>query len=168
MANKEKTAVAEPKTKTKSKASIDDVLSAINGLTDVVSSLVKSTLATPASVPVAEKVAPAIQQPEPANDPQKFPVPQEYRLIVENTLNKRFGVEINYVGDIASFEFSILVPREYSNAAKPHWDTYKEDRRSKVIANALGINGVREWASKVYENFPNETKSQIVFDRAQP
>ena len=97
-----------------------------------------------------------------------LPVPTEYREIVNSTLNKKFGIEIAYPSDTASFEFSILVPKEYSNAGLPHWETHKEDRRSRVIINALGVNGVREWATKVYENFSNETRSQIAFDRAQP
>lgn len=98
----------------------------------------------------------------------KFPIPVEYREIVNLVLNKKFGVDIDYKADTAGFEFAILVPEEYSNAGKPHWETYKEDRRSKVILNALGVNGVREWATQVYENFGPETKSRITFERSQP
>lgn len=166
MAKESKTVAPVKEAKAK-KASIEDVLAAIGGLTDVVSSLVKSTIsANEKAAPVAAPVSAPVAEPlEVKTD--KFPVPQEYRLMVETILNKKFDVEIDYIGDIASFQLAILVPRQYSNAAQPHWDTFKEDRRAKVIANALGMNGVREWATKVYENFPNETKSQIVFDRAQ-
>lgn len=97
-----------------------------------------------------------------------FPVPYEYQELVNTLLNKHFSIEINYLPDAASFEFSILVPQKYSNASASHWATYKEDRRTKVIQNVLGANGVREWVLKVYENFPTETKSAITYDRAQP
>lgn len=95
------------------------------------------------------------------------PVPLEFVEVINTTLNRKFGVEVNYMADTASFEFSILVPQQYSNAAKSHWDTYHEDRRSKVIENALGVNGVREWATTVYNNFNVETRSAITAGRAE-
>lgn len=96
-----------------------------------------------------------------------FPIPVEYQEIVDTLLNKKFKVDIGYLADAAAFSFSILVPREYSNASQSHWDTYKEDKRTKVIQNAYGANGVREWVLHVYENFPPEIKSAITFDRGQ-
>lgn len=96
----------------------------------------------------------------------QHPIPIEYRHTVDTILNNRFGIELEYLPDGAAFQFSVLVPEEYSNAAKPHWETYKEDRRSKVISNALGVNGVREWATLIYENLGMETKARITHDRA--
>ncbi len=98
----------------------------------------------------------------------EFPIPYEYQELINTILNKKFRIEIKYPGDAAAFEFAVLVPQEYSNAGKPHWDTYHEDRRSKVILNAYGANGVREWVTQIYENFPPETKSRITYDRSQP
>lgn len=142
---------------------IADVVTSVNTLADSINKLVstyekKDTPPTP--TPVAVEEAPKVF-------PPVTPIPLEFREIVEHTLNKQFNVEVTYMHDAAAFEFSILVPEKYSNAGKPHWQTYKEDRRSKVILNALGSNGVREWASKVYENFDAETKARITFDRAQ-
>jgi hypothetical protein len=82
-------------------------------------------------------------------------------------LNKKFDIQINYMPDTSAFELAVLVPQEYSNAGKPHWEMYHEDRRSKVIENALGITGVREWMTQIYENFGPETKSKIAFERTQ-
>ena len=95
----------------------------------------------------------------------KFPIPAEYVEVVHTVLNKNFGINIEYASDAPQFTFDILVPEKYSNAGKPHWETYKEDRRSKVILNALGITGVREWAQKVYDNLTPEVKAQINIDR---
>lgn len=97
-----------------------------------------------------------------------FPVPYEYQELVNTILNKHFGVEINYLPPQAAFEFSILVPKKYSNALPAHWETYHEDRRMKVIQNAYGANGVREYLSQVYNNFPQDIQSAITYDRAQP
>ena len=95
----------------------------------------------------------------------KFPIPFEFRDAVEDILNKAFGIEIHYQSDNAAFQFDIIVPEQYSNAGKPHWETYKEDRRSKVIMNQLGVAGVREWAQKVYDNLSPEVKAQVTIDR---
>ena len=148
-----------PKTK---EASMNDVLTAISGLTEVVSKLVEDK--KPVEQPV-NKVETIVNT---APVESKFPIPVEYRNIVDTVLNKKFEVDLDYSGDSASFNFSILVPKEYSNAGLPHWETYHEDRRTKVIVNALGVNGVRDWATQVYENFNPETKSRITFDRTQP
>lgn len=94
-----------------------------------------------------------------------IPIPYDFREAVESTLNKKFGIDIEYKQETAAFAFSILVPKEYSNAGEPHWQANGEDRRTRVIQNAMGVNGVREYAQLVYENFPQEIKSRIVFDR---
>lgn len=96
-----------------------------------------------------------------------FPIPAEFREVVDTVLNKKFDIQIEYLSDSAAFLFSILVPKEYSNASPAHWQSMHEDRRTRTILNALGANGVREWATKVYENFDPETKSRITFDRSQ-
>lgn len=130
----------------------------ISTLTDIVHSLVKK----PEAPKVEPEVAPQVSM------AGGFPIPVEYREIVDNNLNKKFGIDINYLSDTASFEFSVLVPKEYSNASPTHWETYHQDRRSRVIQNAYGANGVRDWVMLVYENFGPETKSRITFDRSQP
>lgn len=97
----------------------------------------------------------------------KFPIPYEFQELKNTVLNKEFGIEIDYIPDQVAMHFHILVPKKYSNAGAPHWETYKEDRRSQVIANALGANGVRSWMEQVYNNFSEATKSLIMYDRAQ-
>lgn len=139
-----------------------DILKLLLQLSDRMDNLEKEKEALPP--PVSTGTPPAITPPVTAQS--QYPIPIEYREIVDTLLNKRFGIEINYMSDTSSFEFSILVPRDYSNAAKPHWETYKEDRRSRVIINALGANGVREWTTLVYNNFDMETKARITHDRS--
>lgn len=96
----------------------------------------------------------------------KMPVPASFTDAVNTILNNKFTVEIEYSSNTPNFGFSIIVPKEYSNAGKPHWDMYKEDRRTKMISNAEGVEGVKIWVQKVYDNFDMETKSKIAADRS--
>lgn len=112
----------------------------------------------------AVAVAP-VEAPAPIEEKAAFPVPSEWSEAVNTTLNKRFKVEVDYNSDTPTFGFSILVPKEYSNASKNHWEMYKEDRRTRVINNADGVGGVKQWVERVYNNFDNETKAKITSDR---
>ena len=160
---------AAPKEK---KASLDDVLNAITKqaeafgtLTEVMTKAMTPPPAPPQVVDLANSTAAAVSS-EPVKIVNGFPVPTEYQELVNTMLNKNFEVQINYQPDTAAFEFAILVPKNYSNAGDAHWNTYKEDRRSKVIDNAFGANGVRNWVQKIYDNFNDETKSRITYDRS--
>jgi len=126
-----------------------------------------------ALVSLSDRVGALEAKPEPAKTPEvvapvvdsKFPIPVDYQDAVDTILNKHFKIELTYPTDQAAFEFTIFVPEKYSNAGKPHWDMYGCDRRTRVIQNALGLLGVREWCTKVYENFSAETKAAITMDR---
>lgn len=109
-----------------------------------------------------KEVAPITEQPK----QPEYPIPLEYRQIVDSVLNSNFNIRCIPSKDSPTFEFGILVPREYSNAPVPHWDTYKEDYRPKSITYAEGVTGVKMWVDKVYDNFSNEIKAKIVADRA--
>lgn len=100
-----------------------------------------------------------------APEPNGVPIPADYQTAVNDGLNAKFRVEIEYSSNSPFFGFSVLVPKEYSNAGKPHWDMYGEDRRTRVISNAEGLQGVKQWTERVYNNFDNETKARITSDR---
>lgn len=110
----------------------------------------------------AVEVAPLEEVTAPKNE---NPVPSDYSAAVREGLNSQFNVEIEYSSNTPFFGFSILVPKTYSNAPKPHWDMYKEDRRTRMISNAEGLQGVKLWVERVYNNFDNETKARITSDR---
>lgn len=140
-----------------------DVLSAIDNLAETIGTSLKPKGPETSVQPVPTEPTQNVTAP---TDFQ-FPIPVEYREAIDTILNKRFGIDVKYLGDTAAFEFSILVPKGYSNAGEKHWETYHEDRRSKIILNAFGSNGVREWATQVYQNFGPEIQSLIVHDRAE-
>ena len=72
-------------------------------------------------------------------------VPSDLLAVSKTILNDKFKFECNPLPDQPAFCFTIIVPQEYS-------DSKEEDRRSKVISNALGANGVREWCVLVKQN----------------
>ncbi len=110
----------------------------------------------------AVEVAPLEEVTAPKNE---TPVPSDYLEAVNLGLNSQFRVEMEYSSNSPMFGFSVLVPKTYSNAPKPHWDMYGEDRRTRMISNAEGLQGVKQWVERVYNNFDNETKARITSDR---
>ncbi|MFZ2151788.1 MAG: hypothetical protein WAV09_01625 [Minisyncoccia bacterium] len=92
------------------------------------------------------------------------PMPTEFNMVIDETLNKKFGRGIVYRTD-GQFELTIKVPKEYSNAGQNHWDMYKEDSRMKVILNPLGVIGVREYITQIADNLGQEIRSKINEDR---
>jgi hypothetical protein len=96
-----------------------------------------------------------------------MPVPLEYRDIVDSVLNRQFGLKIDPRKDIPMFDMTIVVPEKYSNVPLEEKKMIKIDLRTKAISYSEGINGVRLWAEKVFNNFSPEIKAQIVADRVQ-
>lgn len=114
---------------------------------------------TPQTSPVLEEVQPTIVE------EAKFPVPPEYREIVDSKLNKSFEIKIIPRADSPLFEFGIVVPEKYSSLTPEEKKMNAEDLRSRILSYADGPNGVRQWVERVYENFNPEIKAQIVADR---
>lgn len=100
---------------------------------------------------------------EPIEGNNKFPIPTEYRQLVNNILNKAFGIELDYTA--AGFAFTVLVPLKYTPLTKNELDQVKMDRRTKIIPNYEGTDGVRRWVELIYSSFSSEMKSIITQDR---
>ncbi len=139
---------------------------ALSQLTEVVKSIESRLTDLEASKPAPREnleVPPEVQAPsQPEN---KYPIPPEYREIVDSTLNKDFGIEIEPFPDQMAFQFTIVVPEKYTDASPAYLDMYKRDLRPKVITYAEGMNGVREWARRVYENLPLDTRTKVSLAR---
>jgi hypothetical protein len=102
---------------------------------------------------------------KPVEKINEFPVPQEYREIIDQTLNRHFGVDVKMSPGDMSFMLTIIVPEKYSNMTKEEWKMRGADLRSRVITYAEGVNGVKMWADRVFDNFTSEMKAQIIADR---
>ena len=94
------------------------------------------------------------------------PVPLEWRQVVSDVLNDKFGVAVKYRGD-AQFELTIDVPQEYSNASKGTWDTIHRDHRIMVMGNHMGAQGVRDYTEKVAKNLGPDLIKKVHEDKLQ-
>ena len=72
-------------------------------------------------------------------------VPVDLLKAAKDILGEKFSFECDALKDRPAFMFTVIVPKEYSNSDV-------EDKRSRVIDNALGANGVREWCSLIKAN----------------
>ena len=88
-----------------------------------------------------------------------YPMPAEYKEVVEVTLNKSFKARLEPMKDMPAVLFTIVVPKKYSKV------TSGEDLRPKVVTYADGVQGVRLWAERVLANFDKDTQELIVQDR---
>ena len=97
-----------------------------------------------------------------------IPIPLSWRDIVNTTLSKEFGIQIEYMKDAPKFMFTIIVPEKYSNMSPANRQMYGSiDMRSRVLDNAVGENGIREWAERVLKNLGPEIQALIVNDRVR-
>ena len=94
----------------------------------------------------------------------KVTTPIEVRELIDVTLNKHFGVEIE-PHSYTQFLLKIVVPPKYSTAKKDLVNDLGGDLRVKVIDHAMGLNGVREYVEKVWNTFKPEYQALIVADR---
>ncbi len=112
----------------------------------------------------SEKKEEKVEAPLPVESTIPFPV--EWRSVIDEVLNKSFDAKVKYL-DSASFELSIFVPKEYSNATKQEWDMYKADPRIKIIPNYQGIQGVRLFVDDIAKQLGDERRIKINDDRAK-
>ena len=152
----------------KIKDKLDILIGKIENLAEGIASLteLQKTAKMEAPVEPKQEVARTLNVTASVSEvPMTAPVPFEYRQLVDYVLNKSFGIEIVPRSDAPLFEFSIVVPVKYSNMTPTYKQTYKMDRRPKVMNYAEGANGVREWCEKVFNNFNSDTRALIVADR---
>jgi len=121
-----------------------------------------------APLPVPKEMKEGVEE-QLATPPNKsnFPIPTEYRDIVDSILNKEFGLEMTPLSDQPAVQIAIVVPKQYSNATPDHIKMYGSDKRSKVIKFSEGVNGLRDWADKVAKNLGTEAMTKISIAREQ-
>lgn len=88
---------------------------------------------------------------------QSDPVPSNYRLAVDEILNKKFNIHVKASADVPTFKFTIIVPADYTK--QPF------DLRPKVITYAEGLLGVKEWCERVFKTFDEQVRQRITADR---
>jgi hypothetical protein len=133
----------------------------VNELSDRVSVLQEGAKAENAKPVYADGV---VEESESVLEPtNNIPIPGEYRKIVDEVLNKNFGVEVNYL--MNGIKFVIIVPKQYQSFNEVEKKMNIPDRRSRIINPALGANGVRDHAEKVFLSFNPEIRAKITNER---
>lgn len=87
-----------------------------------------------------------------AEKPTDVTIPPKWRQIVDEVLGKDFGLSVEFPDSGKGFSFTIVVPREKSNASESHWDMHKSDLRTKQLLNSEGSEGVRKYCEMVKQN----------------
>lgn len=108
--------------------------------------------------------APKVEEPEVANtvtNTVEIPVPLEYRQIINEVLNDKFGIKIEPLADRPQFNLIIIVPEEYSTMRPEEKEMYKQDLRSKILSYADGVNGIRQYAELVFSSFNPTIQAKI-------
>jgi len=82
----------------------------------------------------------------------KMPIPPKWRTVVDEVLGQDFGISVSYPDSGSGFKFTIMVPREKSNASSSHWDMYKHDNRTIALDSSQGIDGIKRWCEKIKKN----------------
>lgn len=83
-------------------------------------------------------------------------VPQDILTTATQILGEKFTFEVQSLKDRPSFEFTIIVPAEYSQ------NKNEADRRTRVISNAEGINGVSQWCQLVKQHVIKFLGTQVI------
>ena len=148
------------------------MISALQDLTAVVREL-KEKVENLGVVQATSGLAIAQSTSEPSVQPlpefvSSTPVPVEYREIVDNVLNRNFGIQIEPFKDSPQFMFTIVVPEKYSNMNEAQKSIQKVDLRTRVISYAEGSNGIRDWSQRVFENLNPQLQSLVVADKVIP
>jgi hypothetical protein len=120
------------------KKEVNDGIGAIMGKLEVLAK-------APVSAPVVS--APVKVEAGPDNE---TPVPVSWVNAVHEILGPEFDVKFEQP-DSGGALFTIIVPKDKSNATVDHWKMYKRDFRTREIG-ATGLGGVKEWALLVRKN----------------
>lgn len=143
---------------------VDQITNIIIALTDSVTVLSKEVKT------IKEEMAKSVVGTPPVNQPAVMPavtqvaspvlsfftaVPKELLDTAIGILGDKFQFECEACTDRPAFTFTVIVPAEYSKLKT------EPDRRTKVIENSLGANGVREWCTLVKQSVVKYLGQQI-------
>ncbi len=123
----------------------------------------------PINVPVQKvvetKEVSEVKETKLAGELSEYPVPQEYREVVDVILNKNFKIFVDYKD--GNLDFNLSVPDKYSNLTpEARKISGGMDRRRRIIPPYEGVNGVKEYLGLVWKSFSPTIQSMIVADRS--
>jgi hypothetical protein len=111
--------------------------------------LMKEMVANKQTVPTAPATS-GVGNDDGSSDKNRVGVPPAWKEMVDQILGPEFDCEYTLPPDGGQL-FTIIVPKEKSNATKEYIEMFKTDRRTKELGNT-GPRGVKEWCLKVRQN----------------
>lgn len=153
--------MAEPKPKGPTREEFDSLKGQMSEMTNILSDIA-SKISQPQVVtaPVGTAVGSSLEG-GPQKDPDLVTLPPTYRAEVDKILGQDFDCEYRLTENGAQ-QFSILVPKDKSNATAEQWQAFKKDKRS-VDLQGKGLKGVTEWCVKVRNNLLSSNKSLVQY-----
>jgi len=99
--------------------------------------------------------------------PQDSEIPPQYRGLVHKFFNPEDGFKflltypsINEKGaEVGGYYFTIVVPKELSNATDAYLKLYKVDLRTRALQAAHMVKGIEEWCQRVARNINYKKKN---------
>lgn len=93
-------------------------------------------------------------------------VPVDFVKAKNEILGEDFEIKVVAVSNLPSFWLHVIVPKDKSSLKENELQVpdeymdlpieerikYKQDRRSKMISNAAGLNGVKDWMTLIRKN----------------
>jgi hypothetical protein len=142
----------EPK---EEKLTLKSVASQVSELTKAVTALLQNKPSAPAAT------TPAVQV---EGEPDKAVIPPSWRRVVDTVLGPEFGIDVRYPDEKSNglFLFTVIVPKEKSNAPKDHWEMYKSDRRTKNIAGNPSVGEIQKHCERIKANLVRSQQSELV------
>lgn len=141
------------------KATIADVLEAVQGINERLAKLEEKKDVFTLNLDPKNNSS-AISTPLAPTEPE-YPIPSEYRAIVDEILSPAFGIKIEPDSDRPAFTLKILVPKEFSNATEDYWKTNKCDVRAKVLTYGEGQLGVRAYVELIKANLGSDIMARV-------
>lgn len=134
---------------------VHDIQDRLEAIEKTIDEALKSKAADP---------VPAVTETKPETT-EVFPVPAEYRRLVDTELNKEFGIKVIPRNDSPQFEILITVPNKYAQMSDEYRKLYGSDIRTRVLSFADAANGVKQFCELVFKSFNPTIQAMIVSDR---
>lgn len=131
---------------------IEKLSKTVNTLVDGMSVLMEAQAnkEVPASAPMA--MTPAMTPTQEDETKDDTYVPKNFRKLCNVILSPAFGMRVVDFDDRMDFMVEIIVPDEFSSLTPQEKEKGVRDIRSKMIARAVGENGVKEWCQLIRQN----------------
>lgn len=136
------------------------IVEELKAIKDVLLKPITSQVIPPPATLGAPPLQPAIEKPR----PQILPATPIQRQIVNEILNKDFGIEVEPM-DGSKYNFKIIVPEKFSAIPPSQRGPKVRDLRPKVLHYNDGDTAIKDELAKIYRTFTPDVQALIAIER---